>query len=182
MTEQRRFKATEQTTIRDLQATMRQMGATSLKIGQDFTSGEYEIVFDRAGRRYVFRCNKWKNSLDNLRAAQRTISLLYQAMEEYGTTQTVSRGSASGSGQKVDPFLQFFLPFEATPDDTVLLLGSGAAPWWEVLGVSQSASRTEIVNAFRALAKVHHPDTGGTADDFKRLRSAYEQALAGLGG
>jgi len=58
----------------------------------------------------------------------------------------------------------------------VLLLGSGNE-WWGVLGISRTASRAEIVNAYRALAKIHHPDVGGDADEFKRLRAAYETAL-----
>ena len=62
MAVQRRFKATMETVYRDLQATLRHMGASNLKVGQEFDSGEYEIVFDRTGRRYVFRCKKWANS------------------------------------------------------------------------------------------------------------------------
>lgn len=173
---QRRFKATMETVYRDLQSTLRQMGANNLRVGQEFDSGEYEIVFDRNGRRYVFRCRKWPVALDNFRAAQRTISLLYSAMEEYGVAQTLT-DIKSGQKRTSDPFERFFLPFEATPDDTVLLLGSGVNSWWEILGVSKSAAKQEIINAFRALAHVHHPDHGGNPDDFKRIRQAYEDGL-----
>lgn len=183
----RRFKATTATTMRDLQATVQQMGATSLDIGQNFSTGEYRISFDRAGRRYVFRCSRWKHPEDNLRAAQRTISLLWQAMEEYGTVRTISAvdgrtGSGVRGGQPAktasdDAFAQFFLPFEALPDDTVLLLTSGARSWWEVLGVTSGATRLEIENAYRALARRHHPDVGGNADDFKRVREAYDAGI-----
>lgn len=169
----RRFQANEGTIYRDLQSTLRQMGASSLRVGQDFQSGEYEISFDRRGRRYVFRCSKWQHPLDNLRAAQRSISLLYSALEEYGTMRTeheVKQG-------KADPFEQFFAGFEALPDDSVLMLGSGRSTWWEILGVQKGASKTDIVTAFRALARVHHPDVGGNAEDFKRVRSAYEAGL-----
>ena len=174
----RRFSANESTIYRDLKSTLRRMGATSLRVGQDFQTGEYEIVFDRAGKRYVFRCNRWKHPLDNLRAAQRSISLLFQALEEYGTTsseQDLRRPQA-------DPFEQFFAGFEALPDDTVLMLGTGRAAWWDVLGVSQSASRAEVISAFRSLARVHHPDAGGHADDFKRVRAAYDAGLKATGG
>lgn len=174
----RRFSANEGTIYRDLQASLRKMSASSLSVRQDFERGEYEISFDRHGRRYVFRCAKWKNPLDNLRAAQRSISLLYQAIEEYGTLRSESE-IAKGA---VDPFDQFFAGFEALPDDTVLMLGSGRASWWEILGISQGATKAEIISAYRAMVRVHHPDTGGTADDFKRVRAAYEAGLKAVGG
>jgi hypothetical protein len=174
----RRFKAREDTTYRDLQATLRQMGASSLRVGQDFASGEYEISFDRRGRRYVFRCSKWAVPLDNLRAAQRSISLLYQALEEYGTMRSDSELKQG----KTDPFEQFFAGFEALPDDSVLMLGSGRSSWWEILGIGQGASKGEIISAYRSLARVHHPDVGGSAEDFKRVRAAYEAGLKAVGG
>ncbi|MGE3267108.1 MAG: DnaJ domain-containing protein [Chloroflexota bacterium] len=174
----RRFSANEGTIYRDLQATLRKMGASSLRVGQNFETGEYEITFDRGGRRYVFRCNRWKHPLDNLRAAQRSITLLHQALEEYGTTSS----ERDLNKQQADPFDQFFAGFEALPDDTVLMLGSGRSSWWEVLGVSQGAAKAEIIAAFRSLARVHHPDAGGNAEDFKRVRSAYEAGLKAVGG
>ena len=100
------------------------------------------------------------------------ITYLWRALEEYGVTseaQTLDR-----------VFAQFFLGFAATPDDTVLLLGSGEEDWWQVLGVEPEADQAAIRNAFRALARRHHPDAGGNAAEFKRLRRAYEQALAQL--
>lgn len=169
----RRFQATEGTIYRDLQSSLRRMGANSLSVNQNFDSGEYTISFDRHGRRYVFRCSKWKAPLDNLRAAQRSISLLYQAIEEYGTLRSESELKAG----KADPFDQFFAGFEALPDDTVLMLGSGRSSWWEILGISQGASKSEIISAYRSMSRVHHPDVGGTAEDFKRVRAAYEQGL-----
>lgn len=173
MTATRRFQASEATIYRDLQSTLRKMGASSLRVGQDFTSGEYEISFDRRGRRYVFRCSKWRVALDNLRAAQRSISLLYQALEEYGTL----RSELEVKQGKVDAFEQFFAGFEALPDDSVLMLGSGKSAWWEILSVSQGATKAEIMAAFRALARIHHPDVGGDAEDFKRIRTAYEAGM-----
>lgn len=169
----RRFQAQPQTIQRELRAIVEKMGATSLKINQDVFEGTSEIVFDRAGQRYIFRCNRYGDTLDNLRAAQLTISYLWRALEEYGVV------SESKTLEKV--FAQFFLGFAATPDDSVLLLGNGQASWWEVLGVKQEAGKEAVVNAYRALAKTHHPDAGGNTDDFKRLRGAYEQAMKRFG-
>ncbi|MCB0191916.1 MAG: DnaJ domain-containing protein [Anaerolineae bacterium] len=148
------------------------MDATSLKISQDIFEGTAEIVFDRSGQRYVFRCSKYDDALDNLRAAQLTITYLWRALEEYGVS------SETHTLDQV--FVQFFLGFAATPDDTALLLGSGSEAWWQVLGVEQDAGLAAVRNAYRALARRHHPDAGGDPEEFQRLRRAYEQALAGL--
>ena len=72
------------------------------------------------------------------------------------------------------------LSTEATPDDSCLLLSDGNKQWFEVLGVQEDANKSDIVNAFRSLAKIHHPDVGGTNEDFKRIRSAYESGISNL--
>ncbi|PWW57054.1 J domain-containing protein [Actinokineospora spheciospongiae] len=46
--------------------------------------------------------------------------------------------------------------------------------YYELLGVRRDASAAEVKSAFRALAKVMHPDAGGTAGTFRLLKSAYE--------
>lgn len=165
----RRFEAAAGTITRDLQSVLTKMEATSLKINQDLFTNEAAIVFDRGGKRYTFSCDKWDHPMDNLRAAQLTIDYLYRALETYGTARTEQDLEAV--------FDRLFLGFEATPDDSSLLLSTGAKDWWEILGVVKDASKAAIVNAYKALAKVHHPDSGGNADDFKRLRAAYEQGL-----
>jgi len=169
----RRFAAQETTVYRDLQNSMKRLGATSLRVKErDLLNPRdvrAEIIFDRAGKRYVVRCAKWANFLDNLRAAERTIFYLYRAIAEYGAETNEKAFSAA-----VD---QFFAGFEALPDDSVLMLGTGRRDWWDVLGVKKEASKNEIISAFRAMARVHHPDAGGDAETFKRLREAYEQAI-----
>lgn len=165
----RRFQAQPQTIQRELVTIINKMGATSLKINQDIFEGTAEIIFDRAGTRYAFRCRKYKDPLDNLRAAQLTIGYLWRALEEYGVT--------SSSKVLDQVFAQFFLGFSATPDDSVLMLPSGKAEWWEVLGVKSDATREAIRNAYRALSKVHHPDVGGDPATFQKLNQAYEEAL-----
>lgn len=177
----RRFQAGETTIYRDLQATCRKMGATGLRVNSHFDvlkgSGQSEIIFDRGGRRYSFRCEKYQHPLDNLRAAQLTIAHLYAAMEEYGVLRDQKDFDREAA--------RFFGPFEALPDDSALLLltdGSGVE-WWAVLGLQrEEANKASITNAYRALSRLHHPDVGGNPDDFKRLRRAYEQGIETLEG
>ncbi len=43
-----------------------------------------------------------------------------------------------------------------------------------VLGLKANASRDQVRIAYRRLAGRHHPDRGGDADHFRRVREAYE--------
>jgi hypothetical protein len=54
----------------------------------------------------------------------------------------------------------------------------GDAPGcFKVLGIQASTTVDEVKSAFRRLSREKHPDHGGNADDFVRLREAYERAL-----
>jgi curved DNA-binding protein CbpA len=44
---------------------------------------------------------------------------------------------------------------------------------YDVLGVSPDASQAEIRRAYLSLARRHHPDAGGDADDMRRLNEAW---------
>ena len=46
--------------------------------------------------------------------------------------------------------------------------------FYEVLGISKTASEEEIKKAYRQLSLKHHPDRGGDAEKFKQLSEAYE--------
>jgi hypothetical protein len=168
----RRFEASEQTVYRDLRATIIKMNALSLKVDYDLLGNDasVRIYFDRNGKRYMSQCGEWEHFLDNLRAAQLAIEYTYRIAESYGA----NFNEVKGRGQ--DLFDRVFVALEAPLDPNVLLLGTGSE-WWTVMGLSRTATKAEIVNAYRALAKVHHPDVGGDVEQFKRLRAAYEAAL-----
>ena len=54
----------------------------------------------------------------------------------------------------------------------------GPPAWWDVLGVSRTASAATIDATFRSAAKTAHPDAGGDRDAWERLNTAYQAAKA----
>jgi hypothetical protein len=48
----------------------------------------------------------------------------------------------------------------------------------KVLGLVPPVTRIQIRTAYLNLAKVHHPDAGGNADEFRRIETAYSSVLA----
>ncbi|GAI03956.1 unnamed protein product [marine sediment metagenome] len=49
-----------------------------------------------------------------------------------------------------------------------------AKDYYQILGISQSASPEEIKKAYRKLAHKHHPDKGGDEKKFKEIAEAYQ--------
>lgn len=46
---------------------------------------------------------------------------------------------------------------------------------FKILGLSPSASWTEIEKAYRQKARIHHPDRGGDEDTMRALNEAYSR-------
>lgn len=46
---------------------------------------------------------------------------------------------------------------------------------YKVLGLKPGATQDEAKAAFRRLAMKHHPDRGGSAEEFKKIKEAYEK-------
>ena len=46
--------------------------------------------------------------------------------------------------------------------------------YYKILGVKSDASKEDIKKAYRNLVKVHHPDAGGSENEFKNISQAYE--------
>jgi curved DNA-binding protein CbpA len=49
--------------------------------------------------------------------------------------------------------------------------------YYGILGISDTATVEEIKKAFKLKAKEHHPDTGGDAEFFKKIKLAYDNLI-----
>ena len=50
---------------------------------------------------------------------------------------------------------------------------------YDILGIHEGATKKEIQEAFRKLALKHHSDRGGNAEEFKKIKQAYEDLKQG---
>ena len=48
------------------------------------------------------------------------------------------------------------------------------ASHYDILNVSKSASQEEVKSSFLHLSKIHHPDAGGSTEQFQLLQDAFE--------
>lgn len=44
---------------------------------------------------------------------------------------------------------------------------------YKILKLAATAADREIKESYRSLARVHHPDVGGDAEEFKNIQEAY---------
>lgn len=109
------------------------------------------VYFTYKKKPIVFACDRWKTVEDNLWAIAKHIEAL-RGQERWG----------------VGNLEQAFTGYVALP---------APMQWWNVLGISPQATEDEIRAAYRQLAKVHHPDAGGSHEKFVTIQQAYERAL-----
>jgi DnaJ family protein A protein 2 len=46
--------------------------------------------------------------------------------------------------------------------------------YYQILGVDQNANASQLKNAYKKLAVIHHPDKGGDVEMFKKINNAYD--------
>lgn len=118
------------------------------------------VYFDRrigeVPRPFVIACDSYTKVRWNLRAVGVTVEAL----------RSIQRHGASAMLE------QAFTGFAALPPAGV------EPPWWEVLGVSESADEEAIRAAYRELARIHHPDAGGSLDTMTLINRARAEALS----
>jgi len=104
----------------------------------------------------TMRCmaiDRYDRVADNLAAVAATLEAM-RAIERHGGAEILNRA---------------FLGFAALPE-------KASQPWREVLGIEGAVTLELVESRFRTLVKVHHPDTGGSQEDFMKLQQAREAA------
>ena len=118
----------------------------------------FAFDFEREGTRYRIQSGKAETRPANVQRVAEVIETLFQWIENGITTWD-----------------EAFAGFVRTSTST-----STSNEWWCVLRAPPDATRDEIEHAYRRQARVVHPDMGGDAESFRKLRAAYEQALTSL--
>ena len=85
----------------------------------------------------------------------------------------ISTRSGCKIGHGVGTLEQAFAGYAALPPS--------AADWAIVLGVGLAATRAEVLEAHRRLARIHHPDAGGRLEDMAKINEARDRALEAVG-
>jgi hypothetical protein len=152
---------------RELEQEIRRMGGSNMIISTNLKvkangipySGQrtpddpgVAVYFHWHKRDLVFACDKWLSIEDNLWAIVKHIEAL-RGQERWGV------GSLD----------QAFAGYAALPDPNQI-------PWWQILGVKETATNDEIKSAYRTKAMQYHPDHGGDPVQFDQVQKAYNLA------
>jgi hypothetical protein len=105
---------------------------------------------------YCLACDKYKTVMDNMQALMKTIDAI-RGIERWGTGEMMKDA---------------FQGFKALPAPEVK-----PKKWFEVLGVPENAHAFQIKEAYRGLAKIHHPDAGGSSHQFNAINQAYQDGI-----
>ncbi|WP_395739317.1 J domain-containing protein [Prosthecobacter sp.] len=115
------------------------------------------VYFTLDKKKTVLCCDKWLRVGENLAAIAATLEAM-RGLERWGVSESE----------------RAFTGFAALPAPGQVM----ARTCWEVLGISAVKSKGAVDNAWRARAKVCHPDVpGGSHDAMTELNTARDQAL-----
>ncbi|HYP79892.1 MAG TPA: J domain-containing protein [Steroidobacteraceae bacterium] len=97
--------------------------------------------------------DRYDRVADNLAAIAATLDAM-RAIERHGGAEVLDRA---------------FTGFTALP---------APEQWFQVLGVSATASKADIEKAFKRLAMEHHPDRGGDSQQMARINQARDDGIS----
>lgn len=112
------------------------------------------VYFKFNGNQQCIPCDRWQKVEHNLRAIELTIAAL-RGLDRWGAKDMVRAA---------------FTGFKALPPASI------NRPWWEVLEVPENAKRETVEQAYKTLARKHHPDHGGSQDRICEINAAYQYA------
>lgn len=116
------------------------------------------VYFMRGKQSLVMAQDRFYTIIGNMRSLAMAVEGLRQ-MERHGGAVMMERA---------------FSGFTALPPP-----GAEYEPgWWDILRIPRGSSREQIVQAFRALAREHHPDLGGDPAEFAKIAAARDEALS----
>lgn len=118
-----------------------------------FTHGKTKDGHPRA---LVIACDTYSRVRWNMRACGVTVQAL-RTIQRHGATELLERA---------------FVGFTAALPPKA----GEARAWYEVLGVAHDANYLDAREAYRTLARRHHPDNGGDAEMMQRVNAAWAQA------
>lgn len=85
--------------------------------------------------------------------------------EYYGNLANMEEMAQVDVDAMIDQFWQDYIAYQAKPES------------YSLLGLEPNATRSEIKQRYRDLAKDHHPDRGGNSLEFKRISDAAQILL-----
>lgn len=157
-----KFKTTLAAGLANMKRQIELLGGKNVVLSSNYTLGlenpkDSGVVafFDFDGKPTAIPCDRWKRIEDNVHAIGLTVAAM-RGMERWGAKQMIK---AMFSGFKL-------LPNSAPKRDWRVVLGmEGIVPGMETLQ-----------EKYRSLARLRHPDAGGSAEAMTELNLAYEQA------
>lgn len=168
----RRFVVNESQIVKDLKRTFGRMGTEQCGKELSLMNEGARVVFVLKGkdgmlREYQYECDSFDHQLDNLRACEQAVTLMYRVYETYKVRPT----------NQVASMEAIFQGFRIAGDQAKYLGDGKDRPAHEVLEISPHASADEINHAYKVKARTNHPDRGGDAEEFKRICKAKDHML-----
>ena len=111
------------------------------------------------GDNYCLPCDRWLRVEDNIAAIAGHLGAMC-AMDRWGVGNVQTH----------------FAGFKSLPAPGTSVVQT----WANVLGVEPDCTLVDAKAAYRKMASETHPDKGGSADQFERVRKAWVQAQAAL--
>lgn len=120
---------------------------------------------DKQGKARVIACDAWRTVRENLRA----VGLAYASLRQIERT---------GASELLERAFQGFARLPEAKDDR---------DCWSILGEDLRPQQSDwtpmprVIERYRELARLHHPDHGGSTAKMAEINRAYQEAIKELG-